>query len=68
MAQPKKKVSSSRKGHRRAHWNKLETPNLFPCPQCNNMGLPHMACPACGTYKGRQVIAIKTAKGKKKES
>jgi len=65
MAQPKKRHSNSRQGKRRgAHW-KLTPPNLSICPQCGAATLPHHACLKCGTYKGRQVIAIETKKGKK---
>jgi hypothetical protein len=27
--------------------------------------MPHRDCPTCGTYNGREVIKIKTPKGKK---
>ncbi len=26
------------------------------CPNCREPKLPHVACPACGTYNRRQVI------------
>ncbi|MFC1478228.1 50S ribosomal protein L32 [Candidatus Margulisiibacteriota bacterium] len=66
MAQPKKKTSKSKRDSRRAHWNKLETPNIFKCPQCGADILAHHACMACGTYKGRQVVTVKEPKTKKK--
>ena len=29
-----------------------------PCPQCAAPYIPHRVCPACGFYKGRQVLTI----------
>ena len=28
------------------------------CPQCNRAKLPHVVCPHCGWYKGRQAIEV----------
>lgn len=55
MPQPKKKTSSSKQGHRRAHWmNDFQLPNLTTCPTCQAPALQHTLCASCGTYKGRQ--------------
>ncbi len=56
MAVPKRKTSKSRKRKRRTHW-KLNTPNLAECSQCHEKILPHRVCPACGHYKGEEVVA-----------
>lgn len=56
MAVPKKKSSRSRTRRRKAHW-KLSVPNVVSCPQCHAPKLPHRACPNCGTYRGREVLA-----------
>jgi large subunit ribosomal protein L32 len=66
MPQPKKRHSKSRQWKRRANW-KLTAPTLSVCPQCAAKVLPHNACPACGSYKGREVIKIKEAKEKKEK-
>lgn len=58
MAVPKRRHSLARKRKRRSHLS-LNVPGLDACPQCMEPKLPHRACDACGTYKGRQVIAIK---------
>ncbi len=58
-AHPKKKYSHSNQGARRSHLA-LTAPKLAPCPQCRTLKRPHEACPHCGTYRGRQVITIKT--------
>lgn len=55
---PKRKISKSRGKNRRSHW-KLQAMQLGTCPQCDAPVRPHHACPACGTYRGRQVIEIK---------
>ncbi|MDP8959622.1 MAG: 50S ribosomal protein L32 [Actinomycetota bacterium] len=56
MAVPKKKLSRSRTRRRRAMW-KVTAPRTIPCPQCHGPKLSHRACPNCGTYRGREVIA-----------
>ena len=55
MAVPKKKTSKSKKGMRRSH-DHVATPNVILC-SCGEPTLSHRLCAACGTYKGRQVIA-----------
>lgn len=58
MAVPKKKTSKSKRDMRRSH-HALKSPNLSECPKCHEPGLPHRLCPACGTYKGMEIIKIK---------
>jgi large subunit ribosomal protein L32 len=58
-AHPKKKTSHAAQGMRRSHLA-LKAAGLSPCPQCRAMKRPHEACPRCGTYRGRQVLRIKT--------
>ena len=55
MAVPKKKVSKSRRGQRRSH-DAFRATTLVECSNCGEMKLPHHICPACGHYKGREVI------------
>jgi len=58
MAVPKGKISKARRDKRRsAHW-KLALPNLVKCPKCGEFKLSHRVCKACGTYDGRQVLAV----------
>jgi large subunit ribosomal protein L32 len=57
VAVPKRKVSRSNTRHRRANW-KAAPITLAPCSRCRQPKLPHTACPTCGTYDGRQVIAV----------
>ncbi|WP_078883963.1 50S ribosomal protein L32 [Streptomyces sp. NRRL S-340] len=51
------KKSRARTRHRRAHW-KAARPALVACanPACGRPTPGHIACPHCGTYRGRQVL------------
>ncbi len=65
MAVPKQHRSKSRQGQRRMHLV-LEPPNLVLCEKCGLAKLPHIVCPECGFWRGRQVIDV-LAKLNKKE-
>lgn len=57
MAMPKRRKSKSKvRMCKRAH--KIALPNPKPCPNCGDTHLPHRVCPACGYYRGRQVLSI----------
>lgn len=56
MAVPKRKMSRSNTRARRSQW-KTTAVALTACPQCRAPKQSHIACPSCGTYNGRQVIA-----------
>jgi large subunit ribosomal protein L32 len=43
---------------RRANHDRITAPNLIPCPNCGDMMVPHRVCPACGHYKGREVVKV----------
>lgn len=60
-ALPKKRVSHSRQGNRRAH-HKVQIPQLTVCKQCGRARRAHHACPNCGTYRGRQVLTLKSSR------
>ncbi|RME16209.1 MAG: 50S ribosomal protein L32 [Bdellovibrio sp.] len=55
MASPKSKISRSRRGMRRAH-NALKKPTVISCNQCGSPKKPHVVCPSCGYYRGREVL------------
>ena len=57
MPNPKRRHSKQRTAKRRSH-DFLTTQALSECPNCHERKLPHHACPKCGTYKGREVIAL----------
>ncbi|MGA2036219.1 MAG: 50S ribosomal protein L32 [Acidimicrobiales bacterium] len=56
MAVPKKKTSKAKSRSRRASNWVLSTPARSVCPQCHQAKLPHVVCPTCGWYKGRQAV------------
>jgi len=57
MANPKHKISRTRRDKRRAQ-RRLEPVQILLCPQCHEPKLPHRTCLSCGTYAGRQVLPV----------
>ena len=41
--------------NRRSH-HALKEKHLSLCPKCGSLKESHKVCPACGTYKGHEVI------------
>jgi large subunit ribosomal protein L32 len=62
MAVPKRKQSHSRTAKRRAQ-HKISAPALNVCPRCASPRRAHRVCPVCGTYDGREVIAVGGGEG-----
>jgi len=58
MQAPKKKKSKAKVRMRRSHSWVLERPARSICPQCRRAKPPHVVCPHCGTYKGRQAVEV----------
>ena len=56
MPNPKRRHSKQRTAKRRSH-DFLTAPNSGNCPNCGERKLPHHACPKCGEYRGRAVVA-----------
>ena len=63
MANPKKRKTHAATHKGRAHLA-LKKVVLNKCPKCKQAVLPHTACSACGTYRGKVIrtIKLKTAK------
>ena len=57
--EPKKRTPHAAQGARRSHLA-LTAATLVPCPQCKSPKPSHQVCPHCGTFRGRQVITIKS--------
>ncbi len=66
MPLPKRRHSKSRRDKGRTH-QKLTNPSITLCPQCHQPKLPHIVCPYCGYYKGKQVLVIEEKKKKEKK-
>ncbi len=56
MAVPRNRHSNARKNSKRAHHAK-KPKALSSCSHCGAKKLSHVACPSCGWYAGRAVIA-----------
>ncbi len=56
MAVPKRRTTRSKRDMRRANHDKVTAPTLVACPKCGDTMVPHRVCPACGHYKGREVV------------
>lgn len=61
MAVPKRKKSKMKIRMRKAQ-KKAEIPASTNCPACGAPMQTHRACPNCGTYRGRKVLNVDTAK------
>lgn len=62
MGLPKRRFSRARRDKRRTQQHVPGIPTLTTCPQCQAPVRAHHVCPACGTYRGRQLLTIKTEK------
>lgn len=65
MSVPKKRAASRAKRTRAAH-HALSKVTTVNCAQCKKAIKPHTACPFCGNYKGRNVLAKKATVAKAK--
>jgi len=59
MASPKNRVSKMKKRIRVASLEKPILAQTGTCPACGAAVRSHRACPKCGMYKGRKVVAAK---------
>ena len=57
MANPKRRISRTRRDKRRSHHG-LTPPGQSLCTECFEPKAPHRVCPHCGHYKGREVVAV----------
>ncbi|MBI5077008.1 50S ribosomal protein L32 [Candidatus Falkowbacteria bacterium] len=58
MANPKHRKNRSRTRMHRSH-HALKLLQLSFCAHCKAPAQPHMVCPSCGYYKGKQIIKTK---------
>ena len=56
-AVPKSRISPRRRRQRRTHYKAAAIP-LVACDTCGALRPPHRVCPACGSYKGVQIVAV----------
>ena len=65
MAEPKKRLTSTRSGNRRSHLA-LKKIKLAKCPKCDDPIMPHTVCKTCGYYNGEKIIEVNKGKKAKK--
>jgi large subunit ribosomal protein L32 len=58
MAVPKRKTPRSKTHSRRSANRKLGVPARSVCANCGTVKTPHVVCPNCGWYKGRQAVEV----------
>jgi len=66
MSVPAKRRCRSEVRRGRSH-QALKKVKLNKCPKCGKEVLPHTACGFCGSYKGREVLKIKSKIKKEKK-
>lgn len=59
MGLPSKRRTKTSKKERASHFA-LKPKALAECPKCGKPVAPHHACSKCGTYKGKEVIKVKS--------
>lgn len=60
MAVPKRRKSKMKQKFRQFA-NRWRAPQLATCSDCGAAKPAHIVCPSCGTYNGRQVLAVESA-------
>ncbi|MGM0443501.1 MAG: 50S ribosomal protein L32 [Fibrobacterota bacterium] len=57
MAVPKRRTSRTRRDKRRSH-DALNAVAPAKCGKCGEPKQAHRVCPNCGSYRGKEVIAV----------
>ncbi len=57
MAEPKKRMTSTRSGNRTRH-QYLRRGASRVCQHCHQLTVPHQVCRNCGYYKGKIVVEV----------
>ena len=57
MAEPKKRMTSTRSGNRTRH-QYLRRGASRVCQHCHQLTVPHQVCRNCGYYKGKPVVEV----------
>jgi len=66
MAEPKKRLTSTRSGNRQSHVA-LKAKTYGSCSHCKSKVLSHTVCDNCGYYGGKKVMIVKDEKVKVKK-
>lgn len=66
MAEPKKRMTSTRSGSRQSQ-DRLKSKGLTSCSHCKMAKKSHTVCQNCGYYKGKKILSL-DKKAKQKET
>lgn len=66
MAEPKKRLTSTRSGNRQSH-NALKASPFGLCSNCKQPVISHAVCQNCGYYKGKKILDIESDKKEMKK-
>lgn len=66
MAEPKKRLTSTRSGNRQSH-DALMEKSYGSCSHCKQRIIPHTVCDNCGYYGEKKVMIVKDEKIKEKK-
>jgi len=66
MAEPKKRLTSTRSGNRQSH-DALSKRSFAVCSHCKEKIVPHTVCQNCGYYGDKKIIEMKIEKEKSKK-
>jgi len=66
MAEPKKRLTSTRSGNRQSH-DALKKKSQIVCSNCKQAVAPHRVCQNCGYFKGEKIVILKDEKAKQKQ-
>lgn len=66
MAEPKKRLTSTRSGNRRSHLA-VKPQKLITCAKCKSPVTPHTVCKVCGFYKENDVLKLEEKAKAKQE-
>jgi large subunit ribosomal protein L32 len=57
MPVPKRRTAKASRNQRRSHHFRVRM-GLATCAKCGSPVPAHVACPVCGTYKGREIMDV----------
>ena len=63
MAEPKKRLTSTRSGNRQSH-DALKGRSFAICAHCKEKIVPHTVCKNCGYYGDKKILDLKSDKAK----
>ncbi|MBK9293975.1 MAG: 50S ribosomal protein L32 [Oligoflexia bacterium] len=58
MGVPADKTTKSKRDKRRSHLA-LSAVNVSSCSNCGELKQPHVVCPHCGYYNGKEIVKAK---------